>query len=78
MLSPHGSLQEEVTMEKGKLMLQAHGKTKSELVAEKENYFFDLFEDNEDDVEFVIGTNGKVDKIVLFKNGVTYSGKKII
>jgi len=77
-LSPHGSLQEEVTMEKGKLMLQAHGKTKSELVAEKENYFFDLFEDNEDDVEFVIGTNGKVDKIVLFQNGVTYSGKKII
>jgi CubicO group peptidase (beta-lactamase class C family) len=42
-ISPQGSLQGEVTQENGELMLQAHGGPKLELVAEKENYFFDLF-----------------------------------
>lgn len=76
-ISPYGSLQGEITVENGKLMLQAHGGPKLELVTEKENYFFDLFEDNEGNVEFVIGTKGKVDKIVLSQNGVSLSGKKI-
>jgi CubicO group peptidase (beta-lactamase class C family) len=76
--SPQGSLQEEVRIENGKLTLHVHGKPKLELLAEKENYFFDLTEDNEECVEFVIGTNGKVDKIVLFQNGISLTGKKII
>ena len=76
-ISPYGSLQGELTVENGKLMLQAHGGPKLELVTEKENYFFDLFEDNEGNVEFVIGTKGKGDKIVLSQNGESLSGKKI-
>lgn len=76
-ISPSGALDGEITLEKGKLMLQAHGGPKLELVAEKENYFFNSFEDNEDDVEFIVGSNGKVEKIVLSQNGVSLTGKKI-
>lgn len=76
-ISPHGSLKGEVTLENGKLMLQAHAGPKLESAAEKEDYFYDLFEGNEGDMEFVIGTDGKVDKIVLSQNGVSLSFKKI-
>jgi hypothetical protein len=76
-MSPHGPLQGEVTFEKGKLMLQARGGPKLELTAEKENYFYDLFEDNEGDVIFVTGTNGKIANIVLSQDGESLSGKKI-
>jgi CubicO group peptidase (beta-lactamase class C family) len=75
-VSPHGPIEGEVTFEKGKLMMQAKG-PKVELIAEKKDHFFDLFDDNEGDVEFITGTNGKVNGIVLSQNGLTISGKKI-
>jgi CubicO group peptidase (beta-lactamase class C family) len=76
-ISPYSSFRGEVKLEHGKLMLQAHTGPKVGLAEENENYSFDLFETNKDDVEFVIGTNGKVDKIVFYQNGVSLSGKKI-
>jgi hypothetical protein len=48
-----------------------------ELIAEKKDHFFDLFDDTESDVEFVTGNNGKVNGIILSQNGVTLSGQKI-
>jgi hypothetical protein len=65
-----------VIPENGKLMLQAHPGQKLELEADKENYFFDLFEGNEGDVQFVTGNNGKVDKTALPQNRVSISGEK--
>ena len=75
-ISPHGPIQGEITFEKEKLMMQAKG-PKVELIAEKKDHFFDLFDDTESDVEFVTGNNGKVNGIILSQNGVTLSGKKI-
>ena len=77
LISPPGPIQGEVTFEKGKLMMQVKSGAKVELIAEKRDYFFDLFDDTEGDVEFVTGSNGKVNGIVLSRNGVTLSGKKI-
>jgi hypothetical protein len=76
-ISPRGPFRGLVTFEKGKLMLHAPGKPKLELIPEKENFFFDSFDDNEGDVEFVTGDKGKADKIVLIENGIAFYGMKI-
>jgi CubicO group peptidase (beta-lactamase class C family) len=75
--SPHGPIQGEVTFEKGKLMVQAQGGPKLELIAENKDHFFDSYDDTEGDVEFKTNANGKVNGIVLSQNGVILSGKKI-
>ena len=76
-MSPHGPILGNVTFEKGKLMMQAQGSPKLELIAERADHFFDSYDDTEGDVEFVTGTNGKVTGIILSQNGVRLSGKKI-
>jgi len=75
--SPHGPFLGEVSFRKGKLILESHGGPKLELIAEKENCFFDSYEDTEGEVEFLTGSNGLVDKIVISQNGTSISGKRI-
>jgi CubicO group peptidase (beta-lactamase class C family) len=72
-----GPIQGDVTFEKGKLMMHSQGHPKLELIAEKIDHFFDSYDDTEDDVEFVTGNNGKVTGIVISRNGITLSGRKI-
>ena len=64
-----------VTLESGKLMIQATGQGKGELFAEKENYFFLKVADIQ--VEFTKGTDGKTDKLLLYQNGQPSAAKKI-
>ena len=75
--SPQGSEFGEVSLRKGKLMLQAHNGQNLELIAERENHFFDLSEGREGDVEFLTDPHGRVDKIILSQDGVSFSGRKI-
>jgi hypothetical protein len=75
-ISPNGPVSGRVFIANGKLFLQAHGGPKLELIAERENHFFDRYEDIETDVEFELNKSGKVEKIVLSRNGITMSGRK--
>ena len=64
-----------VTLENGRLRAQPSGQGKAELFAEKENFFFLKVVDAQ--VEFVKGTDGKVEKLVLYQGGRQTPGKKI-
>lgn len=75
--SVHGSVFGEVSLRKGKLMLQSHEGQALELIAERENHFFDSYEGREGDVEFVTDPRGRVDKIILSRDGVSFSGRKV-
>jgi CubicO group peptidase (beta-lactamase class C family) len=75
--SAHGPIFGEVSLRKGKLILQAHDGQKLELIAETENHFYDLNEGREGDVEFVTDPHGRVEKIILSQDGVSFSGRKI-
>ena len=77
-VTSHGSVFGDVTLENGKLLLQPRGGAQMELFAESENHFYDLFEDNEGDVEFVLDSNGDVSNIILSQNGQqSMTGKKV-
>ena len=64
-----------VTLEDGKLMVQATGQGKAEVYAEKENFFFLKIADAQ--VEFTKGVDGKTDKLILHQNGRDMPAKKI-
>jgi CubicO group peptidase (beta-lactamase class C family)/uncharacterized protein YneR len=64
-----------VAVENGKLMAQATDQPKFELFAEKENYFF--LKAVEAQVEFVKGSDGKIESMLLYQGGRTVPGKKI-
>ncbi|HKP31241.1 MAG TPA: serine hydrolase, partial [Chitinophagaceae bacterium] len=64
-----------VTIENGRLMAKATDQPKFELFAEKENYFF--LKAVEAQVEFVKGSDGKIEKMILYQGGRTVPGKKI-
>jgi CubicO group peptidase (beta-lactamase class C family) len=64
-----------VTLEEGKLMLQATGQGKAALLAEKENFFFLKIADVQ--VEFIRDEAGKTDKLILHQNGNDMPAKRI-
>ena len=64
-----------ITVENGRLWVQASGQPKMQLFAQKENFFFS--KDVDGQVEFVIDQTGKIDKLFLFVNGNQIPGKKI-
>ena len=64
-----------VTLENGKLMAQATDQPKFQLFAERENYFF--LKAVEAQVEFVKGSDGKVESMILHQGGRNVPGKKI-
>ncbi|MEO5682084.1 MAG: serine hydrolase [Chitinophagaceae bacterium] len=64
-----------VTLEAGKLMVQATGQGKSEVYAETENLFFSKVVDAK--IEFTKDATGKTDKLILHQNGRNMPAKKI-
>lgn len=64
-----------VTLEEGKLMVQATGQGKTEVYAEKENLFFSRVPDAK--IEFTKDADGKTDKLILHQNGRDMPAKKI-
>lgn len=64
-----------VAFSDGKLKAQATGQPVFELYAEKENVFF--LKVVKAKVEFVIGTDGQTESLILYQNGQTIPGKKI-
>lgn len=64
-----------ITLENGQLMIQATGQGKAPLYAEKENFFFLKVVDAQ--VEFIKGTDGKTDKLLLHQNGQVMPANKI-
>lgn len=64
-----------ITLENGKLMGQPSGQPKSQLYAEKENFFFLKVVDAQ--VEFVKGADGKIEKMILHQNGQDAPAPKI-
>lgn len=65
----------EITLEDGLLEAQATGQNKNPLFAEKNNLFFFKVVDAE--IEFLKGSNGKTDRMILYQNGQKVEGKKI-
>ncbi|MEJ7739788.1 MAG: serine hydrolase [Chitinophagaceae bacterium] len=59
----------------GMLKAQATGQPEFELFAEKEHFFFLKVVDAQ--VEFIKGADGKIEKMILFQNGMQLPGKKI-
>jgi len=64
-----------ITLEQGKLVQQATGQGKAEILPERENFFFLKVVDAQ--IEFIKGANGKIEKLVLYQNGREIPGKKI-
>ena len=64
-----------VSLEEGKLMVQATGQGKAELFAEKENFFFLKVADIQ--VEFIKNADGKTDKLILHQGGRDTTAKRI-
>lgn len=64
-----------ITLEDGKLMVQATGQGKAEMYAEKENLFFLKIVDAK--IEFTKGADGKTDKLILHQNGRDMPANKI-
>jgi hypothetical protein len=64
-----------VTLEEGKLMLKASGQDKTEMLSEKENFFFLKVADAQ--IEFINDASGKTDKLILHQNGNDMPAKKI-
>jgi CubicO group peptidase (beta-lactamase class C family) len=67
----------EVTIENGKLVIQASGGQKLELLPYQENHFFIIVQDDEAEIEFGIDESGKIDKIIIYQEGQKMLGKKI-
>ena len=64
-----------ITLENGALKAQATNQPKLDIFAEKENVFF--LKVVEAQLEFLRGTDGKVDRVVLNQNGIKQTAKKI-
>jgi CubicO group peptidase (beta-lactamase class C family) len=64
-----------VTLENGVLKAQATNQGKNQLYAEKENFFFLKVVDAQ--VEFLPGSNGKIDRLILYQNGRKMEAKKL-
>ncbi len=64
-----------IRLENGKLTEQLTGQGKFEIFAEKDNFFFMKVVDAQ--IEFMKGSDGKVDNLVLYQNGRVIPGKKI-
>ena len=64
-----------VMVENGKLMAQATEQPKFELFAERQNYFF--LKAVEAQVEFIKGSDGKIESMILHQGGRKVPGKKI-
>ena len=64
-----------ITLEEGKLMVQATGQGKAELYAEKQNFFFLKVADVQ--IEFIKNDNGVTDKLILHQGGRATPAKKI-
>jgi len=67
----------EVIIENGKLIIQASGGQKLKLLPYQENHFFIIMQDDEAEIEFGLGENGKVDKIIIYQEGQKMLGQKI-
>jgi hypothetical protein len=64
-----------ITMENGRLQVQATGQPKNALYAEKTDFFFLKVVDAQ--LEFLPGADGKTDHLILYQNGQKTEGKKI-
>lgn len=64
-----------ITLTNGRLISQATGQGKAELYAEKENFFFLKIVDAQ--IEFIKGSDGKIEKLMLYQNGRQIPGKKL-
>jgi CubicO group peptidase (beta-lactamase class C family) len=64
-----------ITLEDGRLMVQATGQGKAELYAEKQNFFFLKVADVQ--IEFIKNDNGVTDKLILHQGGRDMPAKKI-
>jgi len=64
-----------ITLENGKLVSQATGQGKAELLPEKDDFFFLKIVDAQ--IAFIKGADGKIEKMVLYQNGRQIPGKKI-
>ena len=67
----------EVTIENGKLVIQAPGGQKLVLLPYEENHFFVIMQDDEAEIEFGTDESGKIDKIVIYQEGQEMLGKKV-
>ena len=73
-LAPQFSL--EVTLDKGRLWIQPTGQPKSQIYAEKENFFFSKVVDGQ--LEFVADSSGNIVSVVLYQAGHQMPpGKKV-
>lgn len=64
----------EVILDGGQLWIQPSGQPRSQIYAEKENFFFSKVADGQ--VEFIPDALGNIVSIVLYQGGRQMSGKK--
>jgi CubicO group peptidase (beta-lactamase class C family) len=64
-----------ISLEQGRLMVQATGQGKAEMFAERENFFFLKVADIQ--LTFTKDADGKTDKLILHQNGRDMPAKKI-